>query len=296
MDMTLTGIHVPLVTPFTEQGGIAADALERLAHDVLGQGAAGLVALGTTAEAATLSGAERDEVVDVCARVCRAHGVPLTVGAGSADTLGAVPVLERLARWPQTTAALVAVPAFTRPGPAGVLAHFTHLAAHSPVPLIVYHVPYRTGQQLDAAALRALGRLPAVVGVKYAAGFDQTVVDLLADLPPDFAVLAGDDSFVSPMLALGAPGAIMASAHLATADFAALAAAWRSGDVPAARALGHRLSAVSAAVFAEPNPTVVKGVLHAQGRIPSPAVRLPLLPASRDSVDRALTAVARLRR
>ncbi|MGW8331169.1 dihydrodipicolinate synthase family protein [Streptomyces sp. NPDC055897] len=293
--MNFTGIHLPLITPFTDEGDVAVDALERLAHDVLAQGAAGLVALGTTAEAATLSAAERREVVDVCARVCRSHHVPLSVGAGTADTLGAVPVLESLAEWPETTAALVAVPSFTRPGKAGVLAHFTRLAAHSPVPLIVYHVPYRTGQELDAATLRALGHLPGVVGVKYAAGFDQTVVDLLAaDLQPDFAVLAGDDSFVSPMLALGAPGAILASAHLATAEFAALATAWQTGDVPTARALGHRLSAVSAALFAEPNPTVIKGVLHAQGRIPTPAVRLPLLPASHPSIGQALAAVEQL--
>ncbi|MBC3839352.1 4-hydroxy-tetrahydrodipicolinate synthase [Streptacidiphilus sp. 4-A2] len=292
--MTLTGIHLPLITPFTDGGDVALDALERLAHDALAQGAAGLVALGTTAEAATLSEAERRQVVGVCARVCRSHDAPLSVGAGNADTLGSATALERLAEWPEITAALVTVPSFTRPGQAGVLAHFTRLAAHSPVPLIVYHVPYRTGQPLDAATLRALGHLPGIVGVKFAAGFDQTAVDLLADLPPDFAVLAGDDPFVSPMLALGAPGAILASAHLATAGFAALATAWQAGDVPAARALGHRLSPVSAALFAEPNPTVIKGVLHAQGRIPTPAVRLPLLPAAPSSVERALAAVDRL--
>ena len=117
-----------------------------------------------------------------------------------------------------------------------MLAHFTQLAAHSPVPLVVYHIPYRTAQPLSAAALRELGRLPNVAGIKLATGgVDGEAVDLLGDCPPGFAVLAGDDLYLSPLLALGAAGGILASAHLATRHFTALAAAWaqrRRGDRP----------------------------------------------------------------
>jgi 4-hydroxy-tetrahydrodipicolinate synthase len=292
---TLAGIHVPLVTPFTARGGVAEDALEALAGEVLDAGAAGIVALGTTAEAATLDAAERTAVVDVCARVCRDRGAALIVGAGGNDTRAAEGALARLARWPEATAALVPVPSFTRPSAAGVLAHFTRLADTAPLPLIVYHVPYRTAQPLDAGALRALGRLPGVAGVKLAVGaVDQDTVALLGDLPPDFAVLAGDDVFVSPLLALGAAGGILASAHLATDRFVTLATAWRDGDLARARHLGHALAHLSAAVFSEPNPTVVKAVLHAQGRIPTPDVRLPLLPAGREAIDATLGRLAEL--
>lgn len=291
--VTLDGIHVPLVTPFDRAGDVAADALEALAHEVLDAGAAGIVALGTTAETATLEEAERDLVTDVCARVCRERGALLTVGAGASGTRAGEASLARLARWPQVAAALVAVPSFVRPGAAGVLAHFTRLAEVSPVPLVVYHIPYRTGQALDAAALRAIGSLPGVAGVKYAAGgLDQDTVALLGDLPDGLAVLAGDDAYVSPLLALGASGGILASAHLATERFVELVAAWRAGDVPRARPLGHALARLSAAAFAEPNPAVVKGVLHAQGRIPTPDVRLPLLPASPRSVTATLKELA----
>jgi 4-hydroxy-tetrahydrodipicolinate synthase len=113
-------------------------------------------------------------------------------------------------------------------------------------------------------------------------------VALLADPPPGFAVLAGDDLLVSPLLALGAHGAILASAHLATARFAELVDAWHTGDAVRARRLGHRLAGLSAALFAEPNPTVIKAVLHAHGRIATPAVRPPLLPAGPDTVRDAL--------
>lgn len=285
----LTGIHVPLITPFTPGGDVAVEALEALAHEVLDAGARGIVALGTTAEAATLDEAERDLVTDVCARVCRERGAALTVGAGASGTRAAGSSLARLARWPRAGAALVPVPSFVRPSAAGVLAHFARLAEVSPVPLIVYHIPYRTGQPLDADALRSLGELPGVAGVKYAAGaVDQETVALLGELPDGFTVLAGDDVYLSPMLALGAAGGILASAHLATERFVELAGAWRSGDVPRARALGHTLARLSAAAFAGPNPTVIKGVLHAQGRIPTPDVRLPLLPADEDAVTDVL--------
>ncbi|MFE9629965.1 dihydrodipicolinate synthase family protein [Streptomyces sp. NPDC006463] len=294
-DLSLHGIHVPLVTPFTHTGEVAAEALEALAHEVLDAGATGIVALGTTAEAATLDEAERDLVTDVCARVCAERGAPLTVGAGASGTRAAEASLARLARWPQARAALVTVPSFVRPSAAGVLAHFARLAEVSPVPLIVYHIPYRTGQPLDATALRALGSLAGVAGVKYAGGgIGQDTVALLGDRPAGFEVLAGDDAYLSPLLALGAAGGILASAHLATARFAELAAAWRAGDVARARPLGHALARMSAAAFAEPNPAVVKGVLHAQGRIPAPGVRLPLLPASEGAVAATLERLAEL--
>lgn len=294
-DFTPRGIHVPLVTPFGTDGRPDLDALDALAHSVLDGGAAGIVALGTTGEVGALDPEERAAVIDTCARVCRRRGAPLIVGAGSGATAAAARELAELGRRPEIAAALVIVPAFVRPSPEGVLAHFERLVAASPVPLIVYHIPYRTGRSLDAATLRALGALPGIIGVKHAVGgVDQDTVALLGDLPDDFAVLAGDDAFVSPLLALGAAGGILASAHLATDRFAALVEAWHTGDISRARALGQRLARLSALLFAEPNPVVVKAVLHAQGRIPTPDVRLPLLPASEASVAAVREALAEL--
>ncbi|GIH72790.1 dihydrodipicolinate synthase family protein [Sphaerimonospora thailandensis] len=297
------GVHIPLITPFTGTGEIALDALERLAHELLDEGAAGLVALGTTAEVATLTAEEKQSVVDVVAGVCRERDAPLIVGAGSNDTAASREALAALRKVPEAVAALTLVPHFTRPGEAGVIAHFTELAADSPVPLVIYHVPYRTGQELGAETLRKLGALPGVVGVKYATGaISASTADLMADPPDGFAVLAGDDVLLSPLLAMGAHGGILASAHLATARFAELVRLWHAGDAAHeggtahARDLGHRLAALSAALFAEPNPTVIKGVLHTQGRIPSPAVRLPLLPAGSESVSAALRVLDSLTR
>lgn len=295
MDLDLRGIHVPLITPFTGDGAaVDLEALERLAHRVVDNGAAGLVALGTTAEAASLDADERAAIAATCRRVAGERGVVLSVGIGSNDTRKAAAELAALGRHGGGAgeAALVTVPSFTRPSEDGVVAHFAELAGASPVPLIVYHVPYRTSRPLSAATLRRLAALPGVAGIKYAVGvLDGDTMDLLSDPPEGFAVLAGDDVLLGPLLALGAAGGILASAHVATRAFADVVDAWRSGDVPRARALGSGLVRLSARLFAEPNPAVVKGVLRARGEIRSAAVRLPLLAAGEGAVAAAVEAL-----
>jgi 4-hydroxy-tetrahydrodipicolinate synthase len=295
MVLSLAGLYVPLVTPFTARGEVCAGALESLAHEVIDGGAAGIVALGTTGEPATLSAAERRTVLDVCARVCRERSATLIAGAGSNDTLGSARSLAELRAWPEVSAALVAVPYYTRPGLKGVLAHFTRLAERSPLPLVIYNIPYRTGQVVPWQTLLRLAGLPGVAGFKHAVGaIDEDTVRLMAGRGAGCAVLAGDDAFASPLLALGAAGAILASAHVCTPVYAELVSAWREGEAARGRDLGHRLSALSSALFAEPNPTVIKAVLHAQGRIPSPAVRLPLTEAEPGNAEAALSCAAAL--
>ena len=293
METSLHGLYVPLITPFTEEGGLAADVLEQLAYAILDDGAAGLVALGTTGESATLTAAERRAVIDVCAGVCRERSAALIVGTGSNDTASTVRAVRELAAWPQVSAALTVVPYYTRPSQDGIVAHFARVAAESPVPVLVYNIPYRTGTSLSGQALRELAAIAGIAGVKHAVGgIDHDTVMLMADPPADFAVLAGDDVFASPLLALGAAGGILASAHVCTREFADLVAAWHAGQAARARALGNRLAPLSAALFSEPNPCVIKGVLHAEGKIPSPAVRLPLLPAGQDKIDAAMSFLA----
>src|SRR5487761_1120503 len=106
MESSLQGMYDPLITPFTEEGDLAPDALEKLAHAVIDDGAAGLVALGTTGESPTLTAAEQRAVLDICAGVCRERGAALIAGTGSNDTAGTVRALRDLAAWPEVSAAL----------------------------------------------------------------------------------------------------------------------------------------------------------------------------------------------
>jgi 4-hydroxy-tetrahydrodipicolinate synthase len=287
----LTGLFVPLITPFTADGDVAAGALESLAHRVLDDGAAGLVALGTTAETATLSDAERALVLDICDRVCQERGASLIAGAGTNDTARSAAALAGLARYRQVRAALTVVPYYSRPGEAGVLEHFRALARSSPVPVLVYNIPYRTGQAVSWPAMQQLAAVPGIAGVKHAAGsIDQDTIAMMAGRPPGFSVLGGDDLYISPLLAMGADGGILASAHVRTSEFAELIRRWQDGAAGEARRLGHRLTAVARALFAEPNPVVIKAVLHRRGQIPSPVVRLPLVAASQEAADAACMA------
>ncbi|MFJ9370222.1 4-hydroxy-tetrahydrodipicolinate synthase [Nocardia sp. NPDC101769] len=289
--MTFTGLYVPLVTPFTADGDLAADALEALAHEVLDAGAAGLVALGTTGEPATLTADEQARVIDICANVCRERAAALIIGAGSNATVDSARSLTALD--PRATAALAVVPYYTRPSEAGVVEHFRTLAAASPVPLLIYHIPYRTALTLGADTLLRLAELPNVAGFKYTAGgIDDTTIAFMSRLPDHTSVLAGDDLYAAPLLALGASGAILSCANVAPAAYADLIAAWRRGELASGRELGNRLAPLAAALFTEPNPVVVKAVLAAQGRIPTSAVRLPLLPASDGSLSAASAAIA----
>ena len=288
--MSIRGLFVPLITPFTAAGEVDYGVLERLAHEAVDAGAAGIVALGTTAEPATLDAEERAAIVNTCAEVCGEREVALIVGTGSnstADSERAVAALD-----PRATAALTVVPYYTKPSQRGIVEHFRRLAAASPVPLVIYNVPHRTGRPLDVETLRELAELPNIAAFKHAVGaVDETTVAWMATVGERTSVLCGDDLFTAALLALGADGAILTCSNVATADYAELVDAWHDGRVEQARKIGNRLVPLARALFAEANPVVVKGVLAAQGRIPAPCVRLPLLPACEESVTAALAAL-----
>ena len=286
---TLEGVFVPLITPFDEGGRLDVACLERLAAESLDAGATGIVALGTTGEASALDEEERRQVVAACARVCGDRDAQLVVGAGTNDTRTTIERHERLADVPGVVASLAVVPYYVRPSEAGIVAHFTAVADRSPVPLVLYNVPYRTGRGLRVDSLLELAAHPDVVGVKQAVGgIDAETLRLLAEAPSSFAVLGGDDAYLLPMVLMGGAGAIAAAAHVRTQDFVRMIDDGLAGRVVEARARATALLPLVLSLFAEPNPAVIKGVLHAQGRIPTPDVRMPLTPASARAVERAL--------
>ncbi len=288
----LEGIYVPLITPFDSDGAVALDAVEQLCHQYLEAGSAGIVALGTTGESTALDASEQRAVIDTCARVCDERGAQLIVGAGTNSTAKTVAAVEALAGTPALTATLIVVPYYVRPSEAGIVAHFHAVAAASPVPVLVYNIPVRTGRNLGPAGMLELARHPNVAGVKQAVGaLDTDTLEILAGAPRDFCVLGGDDPFLLPTVLMGGAGAICASAHVCTERFVAMIDCGLAGKVDDGRAHAEAVLPVVQACFAEPNPAVFKGALHAQGRIPTPDVRLPLVAASAGSVERAMAAI-----
>ena len=289
----LRGVYIPLITPYESDGSVALGAIERLAHECLDAGAAGLVPLGTTGESPFLDAAEKRSIVELCAGIGRERDVHVIVGVGTNNTPNTIAAAESLADVPGVTHALVVVPYYVRPSQAGIVAHMKAVAAGSPVPLVLYNIPARTGRVLETAGMLELAHTPNIAGVKQSVdGVDMPTLELLAGAPRDFSVLGGEDAYLLSVTYLGGAGAICASAHVCTERFVALFECGVAGKIEEGRAHHEALLPVVQAAFAEPNPSVFKAVLHAQGRIPTPDVRLPLVNASDAARDRALEAIA----
>jgi 4-hydroxy-tetrahydrodipicolinate synthase len=288
----LEGVYVPVITPFAPDGSVALDAVEQLCRDYLDAGCAGIVALGTTGESSALDAAEQRAVIDACAGVCDERSAQLVVGAGSNSTAKTIAAVEALAGTPALAATLIVVPYYVRPSEAGIVAHFQAVATASPVPVVVYNIPIRTGRNLGPAGMLELAGHPNIAAVKQAVGaIDTDTLEILAGAPRDFSVLGGDDAFLLPTMFMGGTGTISAAAHLCTDRFVAMIECGLSGKVDDGRAHAEALFPMIQSCYAEPNPAVFKGVLHAHGRIPTPDVRLPLVNASDASVQAALVAV-----
>jgi 4-hydroxy-tetrahydrodipicolinate synthase len=288
---------VPVVTPFDQDGRVDEEALERHALEILGAGASGIVAAATTGEATALDDDERAAVISICARVCAAGNAVLVVGAGTYNTRETIARHEELADVPTVRASLAVVPYYVRPSEAAIVAHFQAVAERSPVPLIVYNIPYRTARGLGSAALLELAQTDNVVGVKQAVGgIDADTLQVLTQAPQGFSVLGGDDAFLLPLVLMGGAGAIAASANVATDHYAAMIDAGLAGDVVEGRRIAEALLPLTLALFAEPSPAVIKALLHAEGRIPTPHVRMPLADASPVACEQALAALAALAR
>jgi 4-hydroxy-tetrahydrodipicolinate synthase len=213
------------------------------------------------------------------------------VGAGTNDTRTTIARHEALADVPGVAASLAVVPYYVRPSEPAVVAHFRVVAERSPVPVVLYNIPYRTGRGLGAASLLELAGIAGIAGVKQAVGgIDADTLQVLAAAPEGFAVLGGDDPYLLPVVLMGGAGAVAASAHLCTDRFVAMIADGMAGRAADARAAAAALLPMVLALFAEPSPAVLKAVLHADGRIPTPDVRMPLANASSAALAAALAA------
>ena len=293
-DVALRGVYVPVITPFASDGSVALDALEQLCRDYLDAGATGIVALGTTGESTALDVDEKRSVVETCSRVCAERDTQLIVGAGTNSTRTTRQAVKELATTPACVATLIVVPYYVRPSEAGIVAHFKEVAAVSPVPVVIYNIAIRTGRHLSAAGVLELAWTPNFAGIKQAAtGLDADTLQMLAGTNAinGFAVLGGEDTLLFPLVLMGGAGTICASAHVCTGRFVEMIECGLAGKLDDGRLHAEALLPVVQALFAEPNPAVFKGVLHAQGRIPTPDVRLPLVNATPGATQRAVDAV-----
>ncbi len=292
---TLGGLWLPLITPFCN-GLLDEASLRRLVQHYAEESIDGLILAATTGEGLTLDDEETGRLVDLTAGELAAIGrkLPLFLGLSGSDTRKVVKTLERTADWP-IDGYLIACPYYTRPSQEGMVRHFSALAEGTARPIMIYNIPYRTGVNLGNAAMLELAKHPNIVGVKDCSADMAQSFDLLRRKPSSFAVLTGEDAFFHPMLAGGAEGGILASAHFETRTFAAVRERLHAGDSKGALAIWHDLCDLPGLLFAEPSPAPIKHWLWQTGLIASPEVRLPMTPVSQDLAARIEREIERRR-
>jgi len=273
----LIGTGVALVTPFSSEGAVDVRALERIVEHCMQGGIDYLVVLGTTAEAATLSKADKQLVMDVVVRT-NAGRLPLVVGVGGNHTAAVLDELLRL-DLSEFQAVLSVCPYYNRPTQEGIYRHFKAVAETSPKPVILYNVPSRTGSNMLPVTTLRLAELPNVLGIKEACGDMVQIDKIIAGKPKDFMLISGDDFTALPTVLAGGSGVISVLGQGLPHHFSKMIAHGLRGDAPAAYALQHRLLPLMSLIFEEGNPAGIKSVLSQQG-LCSARVKLPLVEAS----------------
>jgi 4-hydroxy-tetrahydrodipicolinate synthase len=282
-----------LATPFLPDGALDLEGAGVLARHVVSTGSDGIVIGGTTGESPTL----RDEELWDLVRAVREavpDGTRIIVGTGTNDTSRSV---ERTRRAEDLGAdgVLVVTPYYNRPSQAGLVAHFTAIAAATELPVLLYDIPARTGREIDVDTLVTLSRVPNIIGVKDAVGRIDKAADVVLatrGAPGGFDVWSGSDEVNLPLLSIGAVGVVSVAAHLAGPEIAEMVAV-HATDPVRARELHLACMPLHRALFLDPNPGPLKAALAARG-LPSGPVRLPLADADEAVRARVLEALSAL--
>ena len=254
-----SGIWVALVTPF-HNGKVDHAALKKLVRHYGQTKVSGLVALGTTGEAATLSDDEQDAVLDTVLN--NAASVPVMVGLAGVHQGAMLERLRTLSNRP-VAGVLIPAPYYVRPSQQGIAEHFTRLADASAQPIVLYDIPYRSGVTMALETILALAEHSNIQAIKDCGGALDKTQALIAD--GLLAVLAGEDLNIFNTLCMGGQGAITAAAHPRPDLFVAMHQAVQAQHLRQAREIFHALAPMIQALFAEPNPCGIKAALHQLG-------------------------------
>jgi 4-hydroxy-tetrahydrodipicolinate synthase len=292
--MKIEGTFTALVTPFTPDGeAVDIGALTELVEAQIAGGIAGLVPCGTTGEAPTLSEEETGAVIQRVVAVARGR-VPVLAGTGSFSTRKTI-AASRAALSAGADGVMVVMPYYNKPSQEGMREHVLAVARAVPAPIVLYNIPGRSVVDLSAETTeRICAAAPNVVGLKDATGNVLRCQELVRRLGDRLAIMSGDDALTLGMMATGARGVISVTSNVLPAEVSEVVRLIAAGEIGRARALHLSLLELHGLMFVEPNPAPAKAALAGMGRM-SPAVRLPLIPASEATQRQITTALGRLR-
>ena len=273
------GTGVALVTPFRKQETIDFSKLESLINHIINGGADYIVALGTTSEAATMTDTERHALQDFIIESVGGR-CPIMLGLGGNNTLAVTDAIANT-NFDGISGILSVAPYYNKPNQRGLAQHFKQIADASPVPVIIYNVPGRTGVNISAeTTLQLANECPNIVGIKEASGNIAQVMQILRNKPDRFRVISGDDSLTYPMIALGASGVISVIANALPKEMSAMVKYALKGDQKKALPLHYKMLPLMNAIFDEGNPSGIKALLEIEGHI-SNTLRMPLVKVSK---------------
>jgi 4-hydroxy-tetrahydrodipicolinate synthase len=285
MRTPFTGVGTALVTPFTNNGSLDEVGVRRLGRRQMDAGVHFLVPCGTTGENPTLTPSERLRIVEIL--VDEANGrVPILAGAGGYDTKEVVHLAGEM-RKAGAHGLLSVTPYYNKPTQEGLYQHYKAIAESTPLPIVVYNVPGRTGVNVEVSTLVRLAALPNIIGVKEASGNVTQMCEICRALPGDFLVLSGDDALALPLMAVGGRGVISVAGNEIPAEIVQMVEAAERNDFAAARVIHARFVPLMIGNFMEANPIPVKAAMAAMGLLDE-IYRLPMVSPSAASSGKIL--------
>ena len=278
------GLGIALITPFQTDGSIDFDALDRLVEYQIKGGADFLCIMGTTAETPTLSREEKRLLKErLVERV--AGRVPLLMGCGGNNTTAVIDEL-RTEDWTGIDGVLSVCPYYNKPSQEGLYQHFAAIAKASPVPVVLYNVPGRTGVNITAdTTLRLAREFENIVAIKEASGNITQMDDIIKNKPQGFDVISGDDGITFPLITLGAVGVISVIGNALPAEFSRMVRLALRGEYNTSLSIHHKFTELFKLLFVDGNPAGVKAMLSEMGMIEN-VLRLPLVPTRLTTMEK----------
>jgi 4-hydroxy-tetrahydrodipicolinate synthase len=284
------GVAPALVTPMLADGQVDYQGLKRLIQHVTDGGVDYLVVHGTTGESATTDKNEQKAILDFI-KENNSKSLPIVYGLGGNNTPNVVQALKDI-DFQGVDAILSVCPYYNKPGARGVIAHYTAIADASPVPVIMYNIPGRSGINMSSTTTLTLAQHPNIIGIKEASCIIEQCMEIYKDKPENFLLISGDDVQAVPTIACGGVGIISVIANAIPAKFTELIHAAMDGDFLKARTMLGSFLAIDPLLYEEGNPVGVKKILELKG-ICSSEVRLPLMKASDELGERMQVVIAK---